>query len=78
MKRSMQFLVVFTILLVFISCNDDDNDSPNPTPVIVTFNTGLDGESEVPPVTTTSAYGAAVLKFNKTTKIFTLRLNTLV
>ena len=74
----MQFLVVFTILLVFISCNDDDDDSPNPTPVIVTFNAELDGENEVLPVTTTSAYGTAVLRFNKTIKIFTLRLNTLV
>lgn len=73
MKRSIKFLVVFTILSVFISCNDDDSD-PAPSHIIVTFTADLDGESEVPPVTTTSANGSAVLLFDKTTKIFTLRV----
>jgi hypothetical protein len=73
MKSSIKFLVIFTILSAFISCNDDNNDSA-PSHIIVTFNADLDGLSEVPPNTTTSAYGSAVLKFDKTTKIFTLRV----
>jgi hypothetical protein len=74
MKRSIKFLVIFTILSVFISCNDDDSDPAPPAHIIVTFNADLDGTSEVPPVTTTSADGTAVLKFDKTTKIFTLQV----
>ncbi|MFV5693708.1 CHRD domain-containing protein [Flavobacterium sp. LT1R49] len=68
MKRSIRFLVTIIILSGLFSC--DDNDS-TPSPVIVTFNATLNGTSEVPPNAST-ATGAAVLKFNKTTKIFTL------
>lgn len=74
MKRSIKFLVIFAIFSAFISCNNDDNNDPTPSHIIVTFNADLDGPSEVPPNTTTDAYGTAVLKFDKTTKIFTLRV----
>ena len=68
MKRSIRFLVTVIILSGLFSC--DNNDSP-PTPVIVTFNATLNGTSEVPPNAST-ATGTAVLKFNKTTKKFSL------
>lgn len=72
MKRPIFFLIIFTILSGFISCNSDYGNNSNPTPIIVTFNATLNGSNEVPPNTTTSAYGTAVLYFNKTTKILTL------
>ncbi len=73
MKRSIFFLIIVIISSVCISCSSDyGNNNSDSTPIIVTFNATLDGPSEVPPNTTTSAYGTAVLLYNKTTKIFTL------
>jgi hypothetical protein len=69
MKHSIRFLVIFIILSSLLSC--DNNDNSTATPVIVTFNATLNGASEVPSNNST-ATGTAVLKFNKTTKIFTL------
>ncbi|MFV5689686.1 CHRD domain-containing protein [Flavobacterium sp. ZT3R25] len=69
MKRSIRLLVIFITLSGLISCNNSDDSTPSP--IIVTFNATLNGVSEVPSNNST-AIGTAVLKFNKTTKIFTL------
>ncbi|MFV5696193.1 CHRD domain-containing protein [Flavobacterium sp. LB3P122] len=69
MKRSIQFLAIFITLSGLLSCNKSDDSTP--TPIIVTFNATLNGASEVP-TTTSTATGTAVLKFNKTTKTFSL------
>ena len=73
MKRPIPILVIFIITSVFLSCSNDDS-SPAPAHIIVTFNADLDGPSEVPPNTTTTAFGSAILTFDKTTKILTLQV----
>jgi hypothetical protein len=69
MKHSIRFLVIFIILSSLLSCDNNDNSAA--TPIIVTFNATLNGANEVPSNNST-ATGTAVLKYNKTTKMFTL------
>ncbi|ESU20232.1 hypothetical protein FEDK69T_27440 [Flavobacterium enshiense DK69] len=70
----MSLLAVALFTFGMVSCSDDNDDymAPTPTPSnTITFNATLNGASEVPP-NTSAATGTAVLKFNNTTKIFTI------
>jgi hypothetical protein len=72
MKPLLQLLSILCVFFGVVSCSNGDDDT-TPTPVIVSFNAALNGASEVP-ANTSAATGTATLRYNKTTKVFTLNV----
>jgi CHRD domain len=72
MKRLFNFLAIATLLTVGSSCGKDDTPPPVADPTI-TFAATLSGAAEVP-ANASTATGTATLKFDTTTKIFTLKV----
>jgi len=69
MKLLIRFLAISIMLSGIVSCSKDDDPAPDPN---VTFKATLDGASEAPNPTPSTATGNATLVFNTTTKIFTI------
>ena len=69
MKKLISFFVISILVLSLSSCNEDDAASG---PSITTFTAAmLMGSNEVP-ANNSTATGTATLKFNNTTKVFTV------
>jgi hypothetical protein len=69
MKKLIKFFAFSIFVLSLASCNDDDE---NVSPVITNFTASMImGSNEVPPNNST-ATGSATLRFNNTTKVFTV------
>lgn len=68
MKKS---ITIFVFLVFAFSLNSCYVDTPKPIANMVSFKADLKGSNEVP-ANGSTATGTAVLKFNKTTKIFTV------
>lgn len=70
MKKLLSLFTVLFLLGSLSSCNDDDEVTPGQS--ITTFSAEmLMGSNEVP-ANNSTAMGTATLKFNKTTKVFTI------
>ncbi len=72
MKRLINFLAIASLLIIGTSCNKDDTPAPVADPTI-TFAATLGGAAEVP-ANASTATGTATLKFDTTTKIFSLKV----
>jgi hypothetical protein len=69
MKKLIGLLTALFLLVSLSSCSDDDS---TPGPSITTFSAAmLMGSNEVP-ANPSTALGTATLKFNNTTKVFTI------
>lgn len=69
MKLIIKLLAMSIFISGIVSCDKDDDPAPDPN---VTFTAILDGASEAPTPTNSTAIGAATLIFNSSTKIFTI------
>lgn len=72
MKLSIRFLAFSIFLATIVSCDNSDSPTVTPNSTVTTFNATLNGGSEAPTPTASTATGTAVLKFDTTTKIFTV------
>jgi hypothetical protein len=68
MKHLIRFISILLLFSTLNSCKKSDPPVPDPN---VTFLATLNGASEVP-ANASTATGTATLKFNTTTKIFTI------
>lgn len=71
MKHLIRILAFSFFLAGVVSCSSSDYPIITPGSKVTTFTATLNGASEVP-ANTSTATGTAILKFNTTTKVFTI------
>ena len=71
MKHLIRILAFLIFLAAVVSCSSSDYPIITPGSKVTTFTATLNGASEVP-ANSSTATGTAILKFNTTTKVFTI------